>query len=98
MQWLPLLRDGRLVSGEFCLPIILDQPHPSYSYLSADVYLPQIRWFDNHKGLFTVVLDTTSSVHTGDAPMERFFTAYDYVYSGSIPPRIGEAGVEAELR
>ncbi|XP_022913566.1 dedicator of cytokinesis protein 7 [Onthophagus taurus] len=96
--WLPLLRDGRLVSGEFSLPIMLDQLPANYSYIPPDVCLPSTRWLDNHKGLFTVVLDTTSSIHTQDPAIERFFSAYDYVYAGCIPSRLGESGVEAELR
>ncbi|XP_060519679.1 dedicator of cytokinesis protein 7 isoform X2 [Cylas formicarius] len=95
--WLPLLRDGRLVSGEFCLPVMLETPPRNYSYIPPDVFLPGTRWLDNHKGLFTVVLDGVSSVHTHDAAVERFFAAYDYVHNGQIPTRLGEVGSEKEL-
>nr|CAH7724340.1 unnamed protein product [Callosobruchus chinensis] len=96
--WFPLVRDGRLVSGEFCLPVMLDPPPPNYSYIPPDVCLPGTKWLDNHKGLFTVTLDTASSVHTHDPPVERFFTAYDFVHTGIIPARLGEVGSENELR
>ncbi|KAL1514145.1 hypothetical protein ABEB36_003452 [Hypothenemus hampei] len=95
--WLPLLRDGRLVSGEFCLPVMLDPPPRNYSFIPPDVYLPGMKWLDNHKGLFTVIIDTVSSVHTHDPPVERFFAAYDYIYTGVIPTRLGEVGSEKEL-
>ncbi|KAK5645751.1 hypothetical protein RI129_004215 [Pyrocoelia pectoralis] len=96
--WLPLLRDGRLVSGEFCLPVMLEPPPLNYSYIPADVCLPGTKWLDNHKGLFTVCLDTQSSVHTHDPSVERFLSAYDCIQTGVIPARLGEAGVENELR
>ncbi|KAJ8913567.1 hypothetical protein NQ315_017118 [Exocentrus adspersus] len=96
--WLPLLRDGRLVSGEFCLPIMLEPPPLNYSYIPPDVCLPGTKWLDNHKGLFTVTLDTVSSAHTHDPPVERFFAAYDVVHTGIIPARLGELGSENELR
>ncbi|CAG9768957.1 unnamed protein product [Ceutorhynchus assimilis] len=95
--WLPLLRDGRLVSGEFCLPVMLEPPPRNYSYIPPDVFLPGMKWLDSHKGLFTVILDTASSVHTHDPPIERFFAAYDYVNTGLIPTRLGEVGSEKEL-
>ncbi|KAG5883156.1 hypothetical protein JTB14_033407 [Gonioctena quinquepunctata] len=96
--WLPLLRDGRLVSGEFCLPVMLEPPPGNYSYIPPDVCLPGTKWLDNHKGLFTVTLDTASSVHTHDPPVERYFAAYDFVHTGIIPQRLGEVGSENELR
>ncbi|KAK9712392.1 C2 domain in Dock180 and Zizimin protein [Popillia japonica] len=95
--WLPLLRDGRLITGEFCLPVMLDPPPENYSYIPPDVCLPNTRWIDNHKGLFTVVIDTYSSVHTHDAAIERFFLAYDRVHDNA-PTRSGEKGPETELR
>ncbi|CAH1183209.1 unnamed protein product [Phaedon cochleariae] len=96
--WLPLLRDGRLVSGDFCLPVMLEPPPRNYSYIPPDVCLPGTRWLDNHKGLFSVALDAASSVHAHDPPVERFFAAYDFVHTGVIPQRLGEVGSENELR
>ncbi|CAH0558208.1 unnamed protein product [Brassicogethes aeneus] len=96
--WLPLLRDGRLVTGDFCLPIMLEPPVLNYSYIPPDVCLPGTKWLDNHKGLFAVTLDTASSVHTHDVALERFFAAYDVVHSGVVPARLGESGSESELR
>lgn len=87
-----------MVTGDFCLPIMLEPPMPNYSYIPPDVCLPGTKWLDNHKGLFTVTLETASSVHTQDNSLERFLTAYDVVHSGVIPARLGESGSENELR
>jgi len=62
--WLPLLRDGRLLTGEFCLPVSYDRPPSHYSMLHPDVQLPNMKWVDNHKALFTVTVDAISSIHT----------------------------------
>jgi len=62
--WLPMLRDGQLLTGEFCLPVSLEKPPAHYFMLHPEVQLPNMKWVDNHKGLFTVNLDAVSSVHT----------------------------------
>jgi len=62
--WLPLLRDGRLLTGEFCLPVSVEKPPSHYSMLHPEVQLPNMKWVDNHKGLFTVTIDAVSSIHT----------------------------------
>ena len=62
--WLPLLRDGRLLTGEFCLPMSVEKPPSHYSMLHPEVQLPNMKWVDNHKGLFTVTVDAVSSIHT----------------------------------
>ena len=93
-----MLHEGRLVSGEFCLPIMLEPPPENYSFIPPDVCLPGTRWLDNHKGLFTVHLDSVSSVHTHDPAIEKFFSMYDVVHSGMTPQRLGESGLEKELR
>lgn len=87
-----------MVSGEFCLPVMLEPPPLHYSYIPPDVCLPGTKWLDNHKGLFSVNLDTVSSVHTHDLALERFLSAYDFVHTGVVPPRLGEQGLENELR
>ncbi|XP_076269946.1 dedicator of cytokinesis isoform X1 [Rhynchophorus ferrugineus] len=95
--WLPLLCDGRLVSGEFCLPVMLEPLPKNYSYIPPEVCLPDVKWLDNHKNLFSVSLDTVSSIHTHDPPIERFFSAYDYIHTGISSTRHGEIGSEKEF-
>ena len=62
--WLPMLRDNRLLTGEFCLPVSVEKPPSAYSMLHPEVQLPNMKWVDNHKGLFSVVIEAVSSVHT----------------------------------
>lgn len=63
MQWLPLLKDRCLISGEICLPVALELPPANYSYITPDVALPGIEWVENHKSLFILHLEPISSVH-----------------------------------
>ena len=69
--WLPLLRDNRLATGSFGLPVSVDPLPPSYSVLHPDVQLPTMKWVDAHKPLFTVALHPVSSVHTHVRTAER---------------------------
>ncbi|XP_058798618.1 dedicator of cytokinesis protein 7 [Phymastichus coffea] len=96
--WLPLLRDGHLQSGEFCLPAMLDPPPANYSYIAPDVLLPGTRWVDAHKGVFTVILEPMSSVHPQDKYIDRFLTLCSALELSQVPPRIGEAGMESEMK
>uniref|UniRef100_A0A8C6Y4G7 Dedicator of cytokinesis 6 n=1 Tax=Naja naja TaxID=35670 RepID=A0A8C6Y4G7_NAJNA len=34
--WIPLMQHGRLRTGQFCLPVSVDKPPPSYSVLTPD--------------------------------------------------------------
>ena len=63
VQWIPLYRDGELQTGAFHLPILLEHLPHSYSYLKADVNLPNLKWLDNHKPAFQVQLEAVSSLH-----------------------------------
>ncbi|XP_050685080.1 dedicator of cytokinesis protein 7 isoform X2 [Leptidea sinapis] len=97
-SWLPLCRNGKLTSGEFCLPAMQEEPPPNYSYISPDVLLPGTRWIDNHKPIFTVALEPYTTVHPQDSYIERFAMACEAVQEGNIPARIGLVNMEAELR
>ncbi|XP_014207564.1 dedicator of cytokinesis protein 7 [Copidosoma floridanum] len=96
--WLPLLRDGHLQSGEFSLPAMLDPPPANYSYIAPDVLLPGTRWVDAHRGVFTLILEPVSSVHPQDKYIDRFLLLCGALELGQVPPRIGEAGMESELK
>ncbi|XP_026490440.2 dedicator of cytokinesis protein 7 isoform X1 [Vanessa tameamea] len=97
-SWLPLCRNGKLTCGEFSLPVMQEEPPPNYSYIFPDVLLPGTRWIDNHKPIFNVSLDAYTTVHPQDGYIERFAMACEAVQEGNIPPRIGLANMEAELR
>lgn len=63
-QWLPVYRDGSLLTGETTLPVMMERPPSNYPYITADIQLPGTKWVDNHKGLFTVSVDAVSTVHS----------------------------------
>ncbi|XP_076063961.1 dedicator of cytokinesis isoform X2 [Oratosquilla oratoria] len=96
--WLPVFRDGCLQTGEYCLPVMMERPPSNYSYITAEIQLPGTKWVDNHKGLFTVVVDSVSSIHAQDKYIDRLFHLCKMVEEGSIPARIGEANMEIELK
>lgn len=97
--WIPLLVEGRLNVGEFNLPILLHDPPPSYSYISPDVNLPGLRWCDNHKSLFTVVLDAFSTIYTDDQYLCKFFYLVQCLKNKKIDTHIGtESNFEKELK
>lgn len=59
-----MLKDDSLQTGEFSLPVMLDPPPPNYLYINPEVMLPGTRWVDNHKGIFNIVIEAITSVHT----------------------------------
>ncbi|XP_059491152.1 dedicator of cytokinesis protein 7 isoform X2 [Neocloeon triangulifer] len=96
--WLPLLRDYRLQTGEFSLPITTEKPPSNYSYIPPDVNLPNMKWLDNHKGIFSVFLEAESTVHTKDRYLDRFLYLSELAETGHVPRGIGEANLETELK
>lgn len=86
--WLPLLKNQRLQTGEFCLPVSIDYPPPNYSHISIDA-LSGIKWVDNHKGVFTLCLESASSIHTKDEQLDKFFIYSSMVEHGKIPAGLG---------
>ncbi|XP_072936330.1 dedicator of cytokinesis protein 7 [Epargyreus clarus] len=97
-SWLPLCRNGKLTCGEWALPVMQEAPPPNYSYIFPDVQLPGTRWIDNHRPLLSLALDAHTTTHPLDGYIERFAMACEAVQEGNIPPRIGLANMEAELR
>uniref|UniRef100_A0A8C5CJV4 Dedicator of cytokinesis protein 7-like n=1 Tax=Gadus morhua TaxID=8049 RepID=A0A8C5CJV4_GADMO len=101
--WIPLMQHGRLRTGSFSLPVSVEKPPPSYSVLTPDVQLPGMKWVDNHKGVFNVVVTAASSVHTQDPHLDKFFTLVYVLEEYSFPFRlkdviITEANMEGELK
>lgn len=98
LQWLPILNDGKLNVGEFNLPVMVEQPPENYSFIPPDVQLPGTKWLDNHRPVFTVTIDAVTSAHTLNTFLNRFINLCEYLESGKIPPRIGEANIEREMK
>uniref|UniRef100_A0A3P8WZM9 Dedicator of cytokinesis 6 n=1 Tax=Cynoglossus semilaevis TaxID=244447 RepID=A0A3P8WZM9_CYNSE len=101
--WIPLMQHGRLRTGSFSLPVSVEKPPPSYSVLTPDVSLPGMKWVDNHKAVFNVEVTASSSVHTQDPHLDKFFTLVYVLEEYSLPFRlkdviITEANMEAELK
>uniref|UniRef100_A0A673M9T7 Dedicator of cytokinesis protein 7-like n=1 Tax=Sinocyclocheilus rhinocerous TaxID=307959 RepID=A0A673M9T7_9TELE len=100
--WIPMLQNGRLRTGHFCLPVSLEKPPQSYSVLSPDVPLPGMKWVDNHRGVFNVEVVAASTIHTQDQFLDKFFALVHALDEHMFPVRIGdmrimENNLEAEL-
>uniref|UniRef100_A0A670KMT5 Dedicator of cytokinesis 6 n=1 Tax=Podarcis muralis TaxID=64176 RepID=A0A670KMT5_PODMU len=96
--WIPLMQHGRLRTGQFCLPVSVDKPPPSYS-----VQLPGMKWVDNHKGVFNVEVLAVSSVHTQDPFLDKFFTLIHVLEEYTFPFRLKdviltENNMDSELK
>lgn len=96
--WLPILKDGKLNVGEFSLPVMVEQPPENYSFIPPDVQLPGTKWLDNHRPVFTVTVDAVTSVHTLSSHLDRFVNLCECLENKKIPPRIGEANMEKEMK
>ncbi|XP_045063668.1 dedicator of cytokinesis protein 7-like isoform X8 [Coregonus clupeaformis] len=100
--WIPMLQNGRLRTGNFCLPVSLEKPPQSYAVLPPDVSLPGMKWVDNHRGVFNVEVTSVSTVHTQDQYLDKFFAmvhALDHMFPVRIgDTRIMENNLEAELK
>ncbi|NP_001277565.1 dedicator of cytokinesis protein 7 isoform 1 [Mus musculus] len=101
--WIPMLQNGRLKTGQFCLPVSLEKPPQAYSVLSPEVPLPGMKWVDNHKGVFNVEVVAVSSIHTQDPYLDKFFALVNALDEHMFPVRIGdmrimENNLESELK
>ncbi|KAK2837136.1 hypothetical protein Q5P01_014348 [Channa striata] len=106
-SWLPILSNDRLQTGQFCLPIVLEQLPVNY-YLHTPEKLPAqvppVKWMESHKGLFNLEIQAVSSVHTQDNHLERFFTLCHALEGGATFPvrvrdeKIPENKLEHELK
>lgn len=77
---------------------MVEQPPENYSYIPPDVQLPGTKWLDNHRPVFTVTVDAVTSLHTLNPFLDRFINLCEYLESRKIPPRIGEANIEREMK
>ncbi|KAF7244349.1 Dedicator of cytokinesis protein 6 [Varanus komodoensis] len=101
--WIPMLQNGRLKTGQFCLPVSLEKPPQAYSVLSPEVPLPGMKWVDNHKGVFNIEIIAVSTIHTQDPYLDKFFALVHALDEHMFPVRIGdmrimENNLENELK
>uniref|UniRef100_A0A914X6L0 Dedicator of cytokinesis protein 7 n=1 Tax=Plectus sambesii TaxID=2011161 RepID=A0A914X6L0_9BILA len=80
--WIPLYKDGRLQTGDFNLPISLEKLPTSYCYLSPEVNLPNVKWLDGHKPVFSVTLEAATTLHTQDDHLDAFIRQYHALLNG----------------
>ncbi|VDO39454.1 unnamed protein product [Onchocerca flexuosa] len=98
-SWIPLLRDGRLQTGEYTLPIALEQLPQSYGYLSPNVNLPNVKWLEGHKPLFDVKLEAVTTVHTQDSHLDKFLVAYQSLgINDKKNPPVSETDLKDAIR
>ena len=77
---------------------MVEQPPENYSFIPPDVQLPGTKWLDNHRPVFSVTIESMTSVHTLDPFLDRFISLNECLKSKKIPPRIGEANIEREMK
>uniref|UniRef100_A0A8C7G4J0 Dedicator of cytokinesis 10 n=1 Tax=Oncorhynchus kisutch TaxID=8019 RepID=A0A8C7G4J0_ONCKI len=66
-SWLPLLREGRLASQDFNIPVACSLPS-GYLLNGSD-----LKWVDGGKPIFKVSTNVLSTVYTQDPHLNRFF-------------------------
>ncbi|XP_028405418.1 dedicator of cytokinesis protein 7-like [Dendronephthya gigantea] len=99
--WLPMLKDGQLVLGEFDLPVCMEQLPNSYSMLSPEINLPSLKWVDGHRGVFNVAVRAISSVHSRDVCIHRFLKNCHQVENRHLPvspSRSNDCNLETGLK
>ncbi|CAD7079957.1 unnamed protein product [Hermetia illucens] len=96
--WVPILQDGKLKVGEFTLPVMVEHPPENYYYIPPDVHLPGTKWLDNHRPVFSIVIDAVTSVHTLDDQLDKFIYLCENVEKNNVPAHIGEGNMEAEMK
>lgn len=96
--WIPLFRDGRLQTGSFCLPVMMEKPPSSYSFLSPSIQIPNTKWVDNHKGLFSVSVEAVSSIYTQDINLDHFIHLSTAIDEQNLPQRYSSANIENEFK
>ncbi|XP_039681250.1 dedicator of cytokinesis protein 10 isoform X6 [Perca fluviatilis] len=74
-SWLPLLKEGRLSSQEFSVPVSCNLP-PGYLAIkeaSNTKNGADVKWVDGGKAIFKVSTNVVSTVYTQDPHLNRFF-------------------------
>ncbi|XP_059143598.1 dedicator of cytokinesis protein 9-like isoform X5 [Physella acuta] len=86
--WLPLLHEGRVVTGEKSIPVSM---HVPFNYLSHDTLSQgkltssDVKWVDGGKPLFKLNLHLVSTVYTQDQHLHNFFLHCQKVEYGGAP-------------
>ncbi|XP_067851502.1 dedicator of cytokinesis protein 10 isoform X3 [Heptranchias perlo] len=87
--WLPLMKDGRLVSHEHSVPVAASLPA---GYISNQNITPgkangsDIKWVDGGKPLFKVSVHVVSTIYTQEERLNNFFQECQKQESGRSQP------------
>ncbi|XP_056870201.1 dedicator of cytokinesis protein 9-like isoform X2 [Takifugu flavidus] len=90
--WLPLLKDGRVITNENHIPVTTNLPA---GYLSCQENAskhssPEVKWVDGGKPLFKVSTHLASTVYTQDQHLHNFF--HHCQISAPAPQETGGGG------
>ncbi|XP_042637897.1 dedicator of cytokinesis protein 9 [Orycteropus afer afer] len=85
-SWLPLLKDGRVVTNEQHSPVSVTLPSGYLGYQELGMgrhYGPEIKWVDGGKPLLKVATHLVSTVYTQDQHLHNFFQYCQKTESGA---------------
>ncbi|XP_042336149.1 dedicator of cytokinesis protein 11 isoform X2 [Sceloporus undulatus] len=85
-SWLPLLKDGRILTSEQHLPVSANLP-AGYLNVGENEARKQpnvdIKWVDGAKSLFKVKLHLESTIYTQDLHLHKFFQYCQMIQAGA---------------
>ncbi|XP_061332263.1 dedicator of cytokinesis protein 9 isoform X8 [Pezoporus flaviventris] len=85
-SWLPLIKDGRVVTNEQNIPVSANLPSGYLSYQEVGVGKhsgPEIKWVDGGKQLLKISTHLVSTVYTQDQHLHNFFQYCQKTESGA---------------
>uniref|UniRef100_A0A8C3H4K6 Dedicator of cytokinesis 9 n=1 Tax=Corvus moneduloides TaxID=1196302 RepID=A0A8C3H4K6_CORMO len=85
-SWLPLIKDGRVVTNEQQIPVSANLPSGYLSYQEVGVGKhsgPEIKWVDGGKQLLKISTHLVSTVYTQDQHLHNFFQYCQKTESGA---------------
>ncbi|XP_075805437.1 dedicator of cytokinesis protein 9 isoform X30 [Microtus pennsylvanicus] len=85
-SWLPLLKDGRVVTSEQHVPVSANLPSGYLGYQELSMgrhYGPEIKWVEGGKPLLKVSTHLVSTVYTQDQHLHNFFQYCQKTESGA---------------
>ncbi|CAH6821928.1 Dock9 [Phodopus roborovskii] len=85
-SWLPLLKDGRVVTNERHIPVSANLPSGYLGYQELSMgrhYGPEIKWVEGGKPLLKVSTHLVSTVNTQDQHLHNFFQYCQKTESGA---------------
>ena len=98
--WIPLLEKGSLATGRHDLPVTSELPPSGFSYINTDKAPPGstgFKWIDNKKCIFSVEVETLSSVHTENAELDEFLAKTAGLQLGQKPGRVSDKDMEGDI-